>query len=679
MKEESGYIRLVQQVVLIASSLLVLFVVIAWIVSGPAREWKAIQRDYVRLADAVPDTLAVFDTRIERGIHELNIAGLRRTDRCVTCHMGVENPAMETAAQPHTAHPASFFDHHPPDGFGCTICHHGQGRALNSAEAHATEAGVHWDRPVLPQPYIQSSCGTCHLSVFTPGAEFEGAETFLKGQEIFDREGCLGCHRARGVGGILGPDLTEQGEKTRSEYDFRYIDAEQTVSNWLKEHFRDPEMVSPGSRMLKIDLPEADLDALSTFVLGLTKPEIDLEYFSLNTLEEFKGVRDTLMPERAYSMICSGCHGKVGEGKSYSEYETGVPGIGRTDFRRVVSSDYIKFTLLNGRSRRQMASWSERHSGLMEKELTDVADRLQSPAGDTMNYRESLFRSAYSQTGRKLFSNHCATCHGEEGSGGVALALNQVDLVGNATDAYLFLTLITGRGNAGMPSWENLAEEEIYGLVSYMRSWYPYAPQRPSVSFAGTDPQEGKLNYHFLCSRCHGESGQGQTGPSIINRDFLEVADDTYLYNVVAFGREHTAMFGWSTDVYNNERLDEGVIGDIVAFLRTEAAAAPAYIEAGRNIGDAGRGRELYWNHCAECHGEQGEGPNAPALNNQELLNAASNGYLVATVTVGRDGTEMPAWGMAGGDHAFLSGSDRQDVVAYIRNWQRIRIKFNRE
>ena len=108
---------------------------------------------------------------------------------------------------------------------------------------------------------------------------------FLKGKLIFAAEGCLGCHQARGVGGILGPDLTEQGEKTKHEYSFQNIKGEQSISNWLKEHFRDPEMVSPGSQMLRIDLDEGEMEALATFVMGLAKPDIPFEYFSMATLK----------------------------------------------------------------------------------------------------------------------------------------------------------------------------------------------------------------------------------------------------------------------------------------------------------------------------------------------------------------------------------------------------------
>jgi mono/diheme cytochrome c family protein len=664
--------------VAIASGLLILLIIAAWIIAGPQQEWRRTQRDHLARLEQIADTSEFFTFAMpDKCIHQFVIAELNRTDRCITCHMGMENPLMQHAGQPYGAHPPGFFEHHPPDKYGCTVCHGGQGRALNSREAHGIDQETHWDRPLLSQPFIQSTCGQCHLSVFRENEHFAGTEVFSKGQEIFNREGCLGCHKARGVGGIMGPDLTEQGEKTRHEYNFQNIETEQTVSNWLKEHFRDPEMVSPGSQMLKIDLKEEELEALTTFVLGLAKPGISFEYFSLNTLNEFKGNRDTLMPQSAFSMACAACHGKEGKGKSYEEFETGVPGIMLDDFRRVASDEYIQFTLLKGRSQRQMASWMPEISGFRASEIMDLSRYIhEGDDAEIPGYDEALFRQADASNGDDLFHRHCATCHGTAGEGDVALALNQQDLLRNAPNAYLYGTLVTGRGNATMPSWQHLAEHELYDLVSYMRSWHAFSPVVPSIQFEATDADAGKLKFLFMCSRCHGEFGQGQTGPAIINEDFLSVAPDEYLYNSIAFGRDHSAMFGWSTDVYNAERLTESDIGNIIAYMRRTAAAPPAYIYSGTNPGAIVPGEKFYKQHCAECHGMHGEGEKAPALNNQELLSAATNGYLLATITVGRDGTAMPAWGAAGEDHPVLTGRERQDIVAWIRHWQRIRIGF---
>lgn len=636
------------------------------------------QNEFLSLTGMEHDSLAeVAIAGFREGIHEYNIQDLNRVDRCITCHLGMENPYLKDAGQPFGAHPGDVFAHHPPDRYGCTICHGGQGRALNQKAAHALDTDTHWDHPLLSYPYSQSTCGQCHLSVFSENEMLAGTGIFQEGHAIFSREGCLGCHKARGVGGIVGPDLTEQGEKTRHEYSFQNIQVEQTVSNWMKEHFRDPEMVSPGSQMLKIDLPEADLDALTTFVLGLAKPDIAFEYFSLEALNEFKGNRVSMDAEQVYSMACSGCHGKDGSGKDYDEYKTGIPAIAGEDFRRVVSGEYIEFTLNRGRSRRQMASWSTDISGLKEKEIKGTGSFVRGSFREDYPSHDHLkLIKADPETGRSLYDSYCSTCHGIDGAGSVAVSLIREDFLRNADNEFIYKSLVFGRPNATMPSWSNLKNEDIYAVLKYLRSFQDYRPHEQDIDFVNADTVEGGLRYHFLCSRCHGEAGQGQTGPSIINKGFLRVASDGYLYNTIAYGRGHTAMFGWSVDVYNQERLSRGDIGNIIAFLRMRASERPDYIYAGANPGDKYTGEQLYRENCATCHGNNGEGIKAPALNNQELLNAGSNGYFMATITLGREGTDMPEWGRTTEEHEALTGRERQDIVAHIRNWERIRIGY---
>ncbi|MFC2089239.1 c-type cytochrome [Bacteroidota bacterium] len=675
---EEKYISSFQKVLIISSILLIAALAWAWIESGPAQEWMRYQRDYKKQWTSLTDSLSQITMSIpETGVRQTNPEGLNRIDRCITCHAGIENPFMNGVGMPFKPHSGEFLTHHSTEEYGCTICHGGQGRALNKKEAHALSEDVHWGQPILTQPYIQSACGQCHLTIFSEQQAFEGTEVFQSGHEIFTREGCLGCHKARGVGGIIGPDLTEQGEKTRSEYNFENIETEQSVSNWLKEHFRDPEMVSPGSQMLSFNLPESDLEALTTFVLGLTKPEIDFTYFSIETLNEFKGNRAELMPDHAFSMVCSGCHGKTGEGKDYSKYETGVPAIFGEDFTRVASDEYLAFTLRKGRSERQMAAWMPEISGFTANEIVMLVAFIKGRHNHSyVPFNQSTLRRADRKAGALLYDNLCSTCHGPEGSGGVALALNRTDLLRNASDAYLYETLLTGRGNATMPSWNHLSSVDIYAVVAYLRSFQDYSPISASVQFAGENIEEGRMKYLFMCSRCHGDAGQGQTGPAIINKGFLSVASDAFLYNTISSGREHTAMFGWSTDVYNQERLTKDDIGNIIFFLREAASRKPEYIYAGANPGNKSAGEKLFRTHCRECHGDKGEGSKAPALNNQEFLSAASNGHIMASISLGRAGTEMPSWGKEEKGHPALSAAARKDIVAYVRSWERIRIHF---
>ena len=102
---------------------------------------------------------------------------------------------------------------------------------------------------------------------------------------------------------------------------------------------------------------------------------------------------------------------------------------------------------------------------------------------------------------------------------------------------------------------------------------------------------------------------------------------------------------------------------------------------AGRDIE---AGADIYYQACASCHGANGEGLVGPALNAADLLVNAEGetrpprliekgwagdlrSYLEGTVTNGRVGTVMPAWGQAAG------GPYRPDqvrsVASFIMNW----------
>ncbi|MCK4747557.1 MAG: c-type cytochrome, partial [Bacteroidales bacterium] len=377
----------------------------------------------------------------------------------------------------------------------------------------------------------------------------EGTGTFVHGKAIFNREGCLGCHRARGVGGIIGPDLTEQGEKTKHEYSFTNIRGEQTISNWMKEHFKDPEMVSPGSDMLQMNLPEEELEALVTFTMGLAKPNISYDYLGVEALQEFRELRSDLPATGIYSMICSSCHGKKGEGKDYEIYKTGVPSLWNYDYVRVASDEMMAFTILHGRGKRQMASWLPMYSGLKMSEIDSIVRMLDGRFIYESAFEEVSQTAGLPDNGREIFNRDCAMCHAEDGRGDIGLPLNNPDFLAVASDRFLFNTLVSGRNIAGMPAWTKYSVREMADLIRYIRSWGEGPRDDLSIELPSGDPEKGDLQFHYLCSRCHGEFGEGNTGPAILTRDFQSIASDRFLYQTVSEGRSHTAMFGWSTDV----------------------------------------------------------------------------------------------------------------------------------
>jgi cytochrome c oxidase cbb3-type subunit 3 len=159
----------------------------------------------------------------------------------------------------------------------------------------------------------------------------------------------------------------------------------------------------------------------------------------------------------------------------------------------------------------------------------------------------------------------------------------------------------------------------------------------------------------------------GGIGPAILNRGFLDAAEDDFIINTIKQGRSHTPMF--------KVGLSDSELVDLLAYMRAERKKVPPYLKPGPSIGNPGLGQRLFDQFCAECHGENGEGIKAPALNNQEFLNAATNGYLLATITLGRSSTPMPAWGYPDKQRHVLTVRERNNIVSYIRKWQTLTIR----
>ena len=92
-----------------------------------------------------------------------------------------------------------------------------------------------------------------------------------------------------------------------------------------------------------------------------------------------------------------------------------------------------------------------------------------------------------------------------------------------------------------------------------------------------------------------------------------------------------------------------------------------------------GEGKKLFVKNCAGCHGSDGLGPAlrqtipsyAPSINNQEFLKAADDGFLLATIAMGRPGTPMRPFAKGLSSIAELSTEEIRQIVAFIRSWQK--------
>ena len=107
-----------------------------------------------------------------------------------------------------------------------------------------------------PSAESPSSASTAAAPVANVAAWQRLTPEELTGLAHFKKEGCMGCHPGAGQAGI-GPELTK-------------LPANHRDVTWLVPHFKNPAQVVPGSAMPPIELPNADLNALSLFVLKLT-------------------------------------------------------------------------------------------------------------------------------------------------------------------------------------------------------------------------------------------------------------------------------------------------------------------------------------------------------------------------------------------------------------------------
>ena len=266
-------------------------------------------------------------------------------------------------------------------------------------------------------------------------------------------------------------------------------------------------------------------------------------------------------------------------------------------------------------------------------------------------------------------------CHGHEGSGDLGPSLNTQEFLTVASDEYIVRTLIDGRGGTGMPSWRHLPDMDIASIVRYMRTWQT-EPSKPPEWYESHVPRgdadAGRLLFTGLCAGCHGNDAEGATGPQLSNPLFLHNANDVMLREWIANGKNGTEMLGFRKGGQGIAELSERQIEDLVTFLRSLESKGEGEINrlARSPHGRPEKGLDLFAKNCSGCHGPRGEGASGPALSNPNFLRFASDGFLMASMALGRTNTEMRPVKRGPQSLIGLSSDEVNDVLAYIRSWE---------
>ena len=180
-----------------------------------------------------------------------------KVDRCQSCHLGIDKVGFEKAPEPFKTHPQRtlYLGKHSPERFGCTVCHRGQGSAVDSVKnahgsLHETNQTPGQNEPLLKGVEIEASCRKCHDEV----TDLPGAPLLSQGKRLFKELGCYGCHTTKGFEELdkVGADLSRIASKV--------------APNWLLRWVKEPRKYLSNTKMPSFEFNDQESLAIAAYL-----------------------------------------------------------------------------------------------------------------------------------------------------------------------------------------------------------------------------------------------------------------------------------------------------------------------------------------------------------------------------------------------------------------------------
>tara|TARA_R110002072_G_scaffold288917_2_gene455632 strand:+ start:11506 stop:14340 length:2835 start_codon:yes stop_codon:yes gene_type:complete len=272
--------------------------------------------------DFLDPTLKIQQVVMENITDDRYFQHVPKVDRCMTCHMFIDQEGYEDQKNPYKTHPdldlmVGLDSPHPMKSYGCTSCHGGEGHRVNdfSAAAHTPrneKQKQEWiekynyhpphkiQKPMFKVGHTQAGCVNCHKEVeFIPQATIVN-----EGRMAMEKYGCYGCHKIEGWEHKRkpGPDLVRIASKISKEFFKNWV--------WEPKRFNEHAMMPSFFGQSNNSQPEfmkkniAEVNAMAEFIWSKSeKYKPDVKYVGG---DKEKG------KELISTVGCMGCHGVEG-------------------------------------------------------------------------------------------------------------------------------------------------------------------------------------------------------------------------------------------------------------------------------------------------------------------------------------------------------------------------------
>lgn len=257
-------------------------------------------------------------------------------------------------------------------------------------------------------------------------------ERIAKGEKVFARKGCGGCHTIDGFGELpkVGPKLTYIGDRLESSLDFgTYTDILPTLYNWIFMKLRQPAVFDSTSTMPHFFLSDREAFAITIALLGNRESGYASEYLvsekESSVYKKPAGEFGKLFEQ--YS--CISCH-------SIDKYGGTISTVPLTLEGSKVQFEWLKEYLIKPYAIRPILTERMPRFRMTEREASQMAEYIKRVyvSDEIPRFFEYEIKPGDVRVGRRITDSlQCVNCHIIGGKGGYLGP--QLDDCGNRLEA----------------------------------------------------------------------------------------------------------------------------------------------------------------------------------------------------------------------------------------------------